>query len=399
MTAPIALDEACRLLLDGQLTLGEERIELGQAAGRVLADDLVAERNQPPHAMSAMDGYAVRAADVFDGAALAVIGEAPAGAPFDGQIGPGECVRIATGGVVPGGADRIVIQEHVERDGARIAIRDAGGPAYIRPAGMDFAVGDAVLTRGTLLGPAQLGLAAALGLSMLRVARRPRVAILSSGDELIEPGGTPSPGKLFDSASYALSALVERWGGIAIRVPALPDDLDEAVARITGLQNDIDLFVPLGGASVGERDVLRPAFERLGAALYFAGIAVLPGKPSWHARFADGRSVVGLPGNPSSAFVCAHLLLKPLLFALIGRDPTATLHTAKLSGDLAANGPRESYLRAATHIDGEGQVWARVDPRQDSGLQTPLAAANALVRRLPGAAAAGAGERVDYLPI
>ena len=399
MTAPIALDEARRLLLDGQLTLGEKRIELGQAAGRVLAEDLIAGRDQPPHAMSAMDGYAVRGADVIEGATLAVIGEAPAGAPFDGRIGPGECVRIATGGVVPEGANRIVIQEHVERDGASIAIRDARGPAYIRPAGMDFAAGEVVLARGALLGAAQLGLAAALGQSMLRVARRPRVAILSSGDELVEPGGVAARGKTFDSASYALAALIERWGATAIRVAALPDNLEKSVSRIGMLKDEIDLFVPLGGASVGERDVLRPAFERLGATLLFAGVAVLPGKPSWHARFTDGRSVVGLPGNPSSAFVCAHLFLKPLLFALTGRDPATRLSAAKLAGDLSANGPRESYLRASTHIDDDGQVWASVDPRQDSGLQTPLATANALVRRFPGAVAACVGDRVDYLPI
>ncbi|MBA3666712.1 MAG: molybdopterin molybdotransferase MoeA [Sphingomonas sp.] len=400
MSGLIALDEARRLLLDGQAALEIEIVPLAEAAGRVLAEELVAVRSQPPAPLSAMDGYAVQNADVAAGARLHLIGEAPAGAPFAGAVGAGECVRIATGGVVPHGADRVIVQEHVERDGDAIVVCDASGPMFVRPAGCDFAEGDVLLPRGTFLGAARLGLVAASGRARVSIFRRPRVAILASGDELIEPGDQAGPGAMFNSAAYALAVLVERWGGLAVRQAILPDDLDVCIERI-GALSEVDLIVPLGGASVGDRDVMRAAFEALSASLRFERIAVVPGKPSWHARFGDGRIVLGLPGNPSSAFVCAHLLLKPLLFALTGRDPAVAvrLSAARLTDNVGANGAREAYLRGTTSIDGEGQMTAKIDPRQDSGLQTPLAAANALIRRPPGAPAARAGDRIDFLPI
>ena len=397
MTPPIPLDEALRLLLAGYGLLGTEDIAVGQAAGRILAAPVIATHDQPPAPMSAMDGFAVRSVDVAAGAVLRLIGEAPAGAPFAGSVGSGECVAVATGGVVPDGADRVIMQEHVTRDGDRVTIDDPSGPPFVRPKGMDFAAGRELLAARALLNPAAIGLAAASGSASVTVARRPRVAIIASGDELREPGEALAPGAAYNSAAYALAALVEAWGGEAVRVATLPDELDPSIAALRTIEA-ADVFVPIGGASVGKRDVLRPAFEALGASSVFSRIAVLPGKPSWHARLPDGRAVLGLPGNPSSAFVCAHLLLRPLLAALTGQDPGLQLIRARLGEPLPVNGPREAWLRATLMIvDGHATVTA--DARQDSGLQTPLAAANVLLRRAPNAPAASLGEMVDLMRI
>lgn len=393
----IALDEALALLLDGYGLIGTEPVALADAAGRTLAAPIIANHDQPPAPLSAMDGYAVRSVDVAQGVVLRLIGEAPASAPFAGNVGAGECVAIATGGVVPDGADRVVMQENVVRDGDRITIADPSGPPFVRPAGMDFASGQRLLEPGATITPAALGLIAAANFATVEVARRPRVAIIASGDELHEPGAPLGPGAMVNSAAFALAALVEAWGGTAVRVATLPDDLDASIAALRRIEQ-VDLFVTIGGASVGQRDLLRPAFEALGATIAFDRIAVVPGKPSWHARLPDGRAVLGLPGNPSSAFVCAHLLLKPLLAALTGRDPAPALIRAHLADPLPANGIREAWLRATLSIK-DGIAMVRADPRQDSGLQTPLATANALLRRPANAASAAAGELVDAMRI
>ncbi len=333
-----------------------------------------------------MDGYALRARDVAKGAHFRLIGEAPAGAPYAGQVGPGECVKIATGGIVPAGADRVVIQENVTRSGDEVVIDHVSGPAFIRPRAMDFASGQILLDAGRWLDPAAIGLAAAAGLAQVQVARRPRVAILASGDELIEPGLPLVSGAIFNSATFALAALIEEWGAVAVRAPALPDDLNRSVAAIRALDHNIDVFVPLGGASVGERDLFRPAFEAVGAKMQFCRINVVPGKPSWHARLPDRRPVLGLPGNPSSAFVCAHLLLRPLLDRLLGREPgdDTTLQTAILANPLGENGAREAWLRATVSIDATGLVQARTEFAPGQRPSNP-----AIVRQRPGSTFAG----------
>ena len=393
----ISLDEALRLLLNGYGLIGTEPVALADAAGRILAAPIVASHDQPPAPLSAMDGFAVRSVDVAQGAVLRLIGEAPAGAPFAGYVGAGECVAIATGGVVPDGADRVVMQENVTRAGDDVTINDPSGPPFVRPAGMDFASGQRLLEAGATITPAALGLIAAAGSANVEVARRPRVALIASGDELREPGAPLVSGAMYNSAAFALAALVEAWGGTAVRVATLPDDLNASIAALRRIDH-IDLFVTIGGASVGQRDLLRPAFEALGATIAFDRIAVVPGKPSWHARLPDGRAVLGLPGNPSSAFVCAHLLLRPLLAALTGCDPAPALVSARLADPLPANGAREAWLRATLSIE-DGIAMVRADPRQDSGLQTPLAAANALLRRPANAAAAAAGALVETMRI
>jgi molybdopterin molybdotransferase len=396
----IGLDEARALLLAGLHPVEAETLPIAQCGGRTLAGDVAAARDQPPDPVSAMDGYAVGSGDARFDALLDVIGDAPAGAPFEGSVIPGTAVKIATGGVVPRGADRIVVQEVVERAGNRIRIAgEPGAASFVRAAGCDFRDGETLIRAGEMLTPARIGLAAAANLGMLAVRRRPRVALLASGDELREPGSKPAPGGNVNSAAYALAELVTAWGGVPVRHPILPDDRARCEEALRAADLDADILVPLGGASVGERDVLKPSVLGLGARLVFERIAVQPGKPCWHARFADGRPVLGLPGNPASAFVCAHLLLKPLLHALLGRiEPDRPLF-AVLTAAMPKGGDREIWWRATLTADVDGRLRVTPDPRLDSSLQTPLAAANALVRRPAGAAAAEAGAAVEALLI
>ena len=396
----LSLDEARALLLADVAPLEAETQPIARCGGATLAADIVAERSQPPDPVSAMDGYAVREEEAVAGATLRVIGDAPAGAPFAGRVTPGTAVRIATGGVVPHGADRIVIQEIVERDGDRIRIAAPPGPAsYVRPAGCDFAAGETLIAAGERLTPARLGLAAAANRGALQVRRLPRVAIFASGDELREPGAALAPGLVVNSAAYALAELVAAWGGVAIRHDILSDDQTLCADRIRGAGLDADIILPLGGASVGERDVLRPVLQGFGAQILFERIKVQPGKPCWHARFPDGRLVLGLPGNPASAFVCAHLLLKPLMLALLGRAEPDPLVPAVLTRAMPEGADREVYWRARLRADPMGHLEVTPDDRQDSSLQTPLASANALIRRLPNAPPAIAGDLAEILII
>jgi len=396
----ISLDAARALLLADVAPVDDETLPIAECGGRTLAADIVAARSQPPDPVSAMDGYAVREEDAVVGACLSVVGDAPAGMPFAGNVAPGAAVRIATGGVVPEGADRIVIQEIVTRDGDRIRIVEAPGMAsYVRPAACDFADGQVLARAGEPLTPARLGLAAAANRGRLEVRRRPRVAIFASGDELREPGAPLAPGIIVNSAAYALAELVAAWGGVAVRHDILSDDLDRCAAQIGAAGLDADIILPLGGASVGERDVLRPVLLGFGARMIFERIAVQPGKPCWHARFPDGRLVLGLPGNPASAFVCAHLLLKPLLLALLGRSEPDRLVAAALTRAMPEGADREVYWRARLRPDDAGRLEVTPDERQDSSLQTPLASANALVRRLPNAPPAAAGDLTQVLII
>lgn len=396
----LSLDQARALLLADIAPLDSETLPIADCGGRTLAADVVANRDQPPDPVSAMDGYAVRKEDAVAGARLRVIGDAPAGAPFGGSVAPGTAVRIATGGVVPQGADRIVIQEIVTRNGDEIVITEAPGPAhYVRPAGCDFVAGQTLARTGDVLTPARLGLAAAANFGALRVRRRPRVMILASGDELREPGSALAQGVIVNSAGYALAELVVAWGGTAIRHPILSDDPARCAEQISAAGLDADIILPLGGASVGERDVLRPVLQDFGARMIFERITVQPGKPCWHARFPDDPLVLGLPGNPASAFVCAHLLLKPLMQALLGRAEPARLVPAALTRAMPEGADREVYWRARLAVDGTGRLEVTPDERQDSSLQTPLATANSLIRRLPNAPAAAAGDLAEVLII
>lgn len=394
----MSLDAARSLLLADLPRLGSERVAIAAAAGRVLAEHVVAPFDQPASPMSAMDGFATTADDAMPGSRLRLIGEAYAGAPFGGRVAPGEAVRIATGAVVPPGAERVVVQEICSRDGKFVTIDGPMHDAhFIRPAGGDFVAGDTLLEAGQGLTPARLGLAAAANVASLAVRRQPRVAVFASGDELREPGMPLSPGAAVDSAGPVLAALVAQWGGLARRSAVLPDDHDR-VYELIGKAEPADVMLFIGGASVGDRDVLRAVMARLGADVRFDRIAVQPGKPAWHARFADGRIVLGLPGNPASAFVCAHLLLEPLLAALLGRESRCRLQPARLAVSPGGASERETYWRARLEIDTAGQAIVTPDARSDSSLQRPLADATALLRQ-PAGVSLRAGDTVEVIAL
>lgn len=376
-----------------------ETVDIAEGAGRVLSEDIVAAVTQPPFAASAMDGYAVRFADMRPGARLKVTGEAPAGAAFAGEVGPGEAVRIFTGGVTPAGADHVIIQEDVSREGDTIIVTEAqAAPANIRAEGIDFRKGDAVLRKGEVLHGARLALAAAANVARLSVARRPVVAIIASGDELVEPGSILKPGQIVGSTGYGLAALIRDWGGEPAMLGTAADTIAAVHARLDAAK-DADLIVPLGGASVGDRDVMREAFAQRGFELFFEKVAVRPGKPTWFGANSAGQRVLGLPGNPASALVCAQLFVKPLLWAATGRSIADAVRTipARLAEDAPGNGPRETYLRAKARVAADGVLTVTHFPRQDSSLLTPFAAANCLLRLAPNAAPAKAGSACEAL--
>jgi molybdopterin molybdotransferase len=388
--------EARAAMLAGIKALESETVGLEHALGRVLADNVVASRDQPPFDVSAMDGYAVRSVDTPG--LLRLAGESAAGRGFDGSCDQGSTIRISTGAAIPRGADSVVIQEDVRREDNGIAVPVAHFGENVRPRGGDFKAGTLLLPHGRLLDGVGLSLAAASGLAALPVVRRPRVAILSSGDELAAPGTEPGPWQIFDSATFGISALVRGWGGAARRLGVARDDVSSiARAAEQGLR-DSDLLVVIGGASVGDHDHAQPALIQLGLQLTVGKVAVRPGKPTWFGRASLGP-VLGLPGNPASALVCAELFLKPMLAVMQGRDSEPQFRRATLARALPANGPREHYLRGALSSDSSGQLAVRAFEDQDSSLISVFAAANALICLPPSAPATPVGALVDVLPL
>jgi len=375
-----------------------ESVPLQSALGRVLTQDIVAVRDQPPFAASAMDGYAVRSGDTPGN--LELVGESSAGHGFEGHCAAGTAVRISTGAAMPDGADTVVIQEDVRRDGVSIIVPAAAVERNIRPRGCDFTAGTLLLAAGRRLDGVALSLVAASGTAQVPVARAPRVAILSSGDELAAPGSQPNPYQIFDSGTFGIAGLIQTWGGIPNRLAVEKDDVG-AIARAAeeGLGAS-DLLVVIGGASVGDHDHARPALMRLGLKLAVEKIAVRPGKPTWFGAAGQGL-VLGLPGNPASALACAALFLRPLIEAMLGRDPQCCVVTsrARLTQGLPANGPREHYLRARLEVDAEGRQIVRAFEDQDSSLISVFAAANALIRLPADAPELTADAMVDVLPL
>lgn len=398
--ALLPLAEAQRRILDGVVPLPGESVDLLTAIGRVLADDVMATLTQPPFDASAMDGYGVRAADITSvPATLRVIGESNAGGPFSGTVGSGEAVRIFTGAAVPAGADTVVIQEDTRRGGNDVTITAApAAGANIRAAGGDFRTGDRLLVSGRLLDASAITLAAAGGHARLEVRRRPRVAILATGDELVEPGGNLAAGQIISSNSFGLAALVQQFGGEPELLGIAGDNLDALRAKLE-LAAGADVLVTIGGASVGDRDLVKPALEAHGMTLDFWKVAIRPGKPMLFGRRGDTR-ILGLPGNPLSCLIAARIFLVPLLFALLGRtDQPLKEHAAALTHDVPANGPRQHYMRANSK-DGEAalpQVTALYV--QDSAHMSALVAADVLIVRPPDAPAARAGDVVRVLPL
>lgn len=394
----ISVEEAVRRTLAAFRPVEADNVSLEAALDRVLANDIVARCDQPPFDVSSMDGYAVRAADVADPPVrLKVIGASPAGHPFDGVVGVNEAIRIFTGGIMPKGADAIVIQEDTDQGETTVEIRASVQPGrHIRPAAQDFRTGDVLVRKGIRLGPRHLALIAAGDVPDISVRRRPRVVFAATGDELSPPGMPRRPGGIVASSVYALSAQITKWGGEPCSLGILPDRI-ESIAAIADEAASADLIVTLGGASVGEHDLIQRALGPKGFELDFWKIAMRPGKPLIFGRL--GRTpLLGLPGNPVSSFVCALLFLKPAIAALLGASIENRTVTAKAGAGLKANDSRQDYIRARL-VGGEGHLWADPFSVQDSSMQKVLAEADALIVRAPHAPAVERGGDVPIIPL
>ena len=376
--------------------VGHEVVALTAAHGRVLAEPAVARHSQPPFPASSMDGYAVHNAAVVPGATFWVIGEAAAGRPFEGVVAEGEAVRIFTGAPVPDPLDRVVIQEDVTRDGERIVLNDDLDPQpYVRRAGLDFTEGETLLEVPRRLSPEDVALIAAAGAPFVTVYRRPRVALLATGDELVLPGEAAGSGGIVSSNNFGLAALCEALGATAEILPIAADTV-EALRNASAQGAQADLFVTLGGASVGDHDLIRPALADAGLALDVYKIAMRPGKPFMAGKLGE-TPMLGLPGNPVSAMVCGRLFLAPAIEALSGM-PAGPAPTAQavLRCDLPKNGPREHYMRARVEAE-DGALACTPFDSQDSSRLALLSQANALAIRETYAPPAGKGETIRVI--
>lgn len=399
----ISVEEAFqRVMADAVPVSGTEELPLRAAWGRVLAADLVATRTQPDFDASAMDGYALRAADVeAPFTPLRMIGEAAAGRAFDGKVGAGEAVRIFTGAPVPEGADAILIQENADRPSPETLVpREAVVPGrHIRKAGADFTKGETLVLAGKRLGSGAIALAASGGHPVLTVLRRPRVAVLATGDELVLPGEPLGPSQIVASNTFGVAAMVEAAGGEALDYGIASDDEADIGARLDrGLADGVDVFVTIGGASVGDHDLVGKVFAAKGVALDFWKVAMRPGKPLMAGRIGPTR-LIGLPGNPASSMVAATLFLKPLVRALAGRPQQPVYRRGILGADMPENDMRADFIRAT--IDESDAVVPIINPagRQDSSLLSVYARANVLLLREPLAPAAVAGEPCRYIQL
>jgi molybdopterin molybdotransferase len=395
---PVA--DALAAILGGSEPLDEEMTTLDSAHLRTLSRDVAARRTQPPQAMSAMDGYAVRAADAGQvNARLKVIGEVAAGRPFDRALGEGEAARIFTGGVIPHGADAVVIQEDTVAEGNTVTVTEAAiAGRHIRPAGVDFRQGDVLLKAGNRLTDRDLSLAASMNYPELPVRRQPRVALLATGDELVMPGNEPGPGQIVYSNGYALRALMRSEGAETIDLGVAADTMAATTAGIRAARDaKADILVTTGGASVGDHDLVKKALDAEDVAMAFWKIAMRPGKPMMHGRLGAMR-VIGVPGNPVSSYVCTFLFVVPLIRALLGNT---RLHhrreSALLGRDLGPNDVREDYLRAVIEARADGTLVANPVDKQDSSLLANLSRSQGLVIRAPFAPAARAGSACEIL--
>ena len=392
----LTVEQARDRILARMAPVGHETVALPEAWGRVLAAPVAARLTQPPADVSAMDGYALRAADAAEGARLRVVGAAPAGRPFDGTLKWGEAVRLFTGSVIPAGADTVLLQEDATAEGDTVCVDLAPAPGqHIRRRGQDFAQGDTVLHAGRRLGARDIGLAAAANHPWLRVHRRPRIGVLATGDEIFLPGEPIAAGGIVSSNSHMLAGLIRGAGGEPVILPIAGDSLaamEEGARAAAGM----DLLVTIGGASVGDHDLVQAGLGAQGFALDFWKIAMRPGKPIIFGSLG-GMPVIGLPGNPVSAFVCAVLFLAPSIARLAGL-PDAALPTvrARLGAPVRANDHRADHLRATIDATPQGLV-ATPFARQDSAMLGVLAAAGALILRAPHAPALEAGGEVEVL--
>jgi molybdopterin molybdotransferase len=386
----LSVDEATRRIVAAFAPLESERVPLEEACGRTLAADAVARADQPPFSSSAMDGYAVRS---IDQGWRHIIGSAPAGHPYSGRLGPNEAVRIFTGGQIPGGADAVLAQEDARVAGDRVDFTAPAFPGkFIRAQGLDFRAGQILVAKGACLHARDLALIAAGDLSHVEVRRRPVIALASTGDELSLPGAARKPGGIVASSAYGLMPWIAQWGARPRNLGILPDQ-SEAIAAFAGER--CDLLVTMGGASVGDHDLVQAALGPKGFELDFWKIAMRPGKPLIFGRL-NKRPLLGLPGNPVSSLVCAFLFLRPAIAAMLGQEWKQPLKPARLIGTLAANGERQDYLRAKGEWR-DGVLWAEPLPRQDSSLLKDFSEADMLIVRAPRAAALKEGAAIEIL--
>jgi molybdopterin molybdotransferase len=401
--ALLSVEDALARVLEGVTATAPETVAVDDGLGRVLAEPLAALRPQPPFAASAMDGYAVRAVDVAASAlpaTLTVVGTAAAGHPYAGRVGAGQAVRIFTGAPVPDGADAVIIQESSVREGGKVVLREgAVGAENIRPTAVDFRAGDALLAAGRRLGPRELGLAAAMGHGAVAVRRRPRVVILSTGDELVPPGIRAGAGQIVASNHLCVGGLAQAVGA-EVRQLGIARDTREDLARRIAEAEGADVLVTIGGASVGDHDLVGPVLAEHGLALTFWKINMQPGKPLMFGRLGRSR-VLGLPGNPASAMVGARLFLMPLVWALLGRPVEACVRpvAARLAAAVEPNGTRQRYLGAVSAVGDDGCLHVTALALQHSSLIAPLAEADCLLVRPPHAPALAAGSLVPVLPL
>jgi molybdopterin molybdotransferase len=394
-------EEALAKVVNGATELPSEQVPLGEALGRVLAADVKSLRTQPPFDVSAMDGYAARAADLVKNKPLKLAGESAAGHPLQHELKAGEAARIFTGAVVPKGADVVVEQESAKQDGNVVTL-----PAYergknIRAAGADFKEGDVILKKGERLTARSVGLAAAMDHATLECAKRPRVSIIATGDELVLPGAGGPPERIVASNMYSIAALCAKEGAVVVDARVFKDKLDLISGAIEGAKESADVIVTLGGASVGDHDLIRPALDKLGAVIDFHKIALRPGKPTLSAGLGKAR-VLGLPGNPVSTYVCSVVFLIPLLRKLQGmNDPVPKPQPAILGADIWENDHRADYIRSTSAFDDQGRrvVTPFLKKSQDSSFTAMLARADCLLLRSANAPAAKAGDLVQFIPL
>lgn len=394
----ISVDEALAKVLAGITRLSAEEVGVDQSIGRVLARDVISRITQPRADVSAMDGYAVRAADVADvPTTLVQVGESTAGEAFAGEVGAGQTVRIFTGAPVPSGADAIIIQEVTERDGTSVTIKEAARVGrHIRRAGLDFKEGDLLIPRGRLLSARDVSLAAAMNIPWLRVTRRPRIAILSTGNELVLPGEPMSAHQIVSSNSLGLAAFVTALGGVPINLGIARDEPDELRAFLKGAAG-ADMLLTIGGASVGDYDLVKSVLGEEGLDITFSKVAMRPGKPLIFGKI-DDKPMLGLPGNPVSAGVTALLFLLPAMEVMLGREGQDRVpESVNLGRDLPANGQRQDYMRARLATDPEGRLTATPFDEQDSSMLALYAQADCLIVRPIGAPPAKAGDRVSII--
>lgn len=386
----LSVEEATQRILAAFKPLGSERVALEDALGRTLAATARAQFDQPPFSASAMDGYAVRS---IDQGPRRLIGAAPAGHPFAGIVGPSETVRLFTGSQVPEGADAVLAQEDARAADEMVEFSAEPFPGkFVRAQGLDFRAGDTLVEKGTILGARHLALLAAGDVAEVEVQRRPVIALAATGDELSLPGHPRKPGGIVASSGYGLMPWIAQWGGQPRNLGILPDN-SEAIATLA--HEKCDLLVTLGGASVGDHDLVRSALDRQGFALDFWKIAMRPGKPLIFGRLG-AVPLLGLPGNPVSSLVCALLFLRPAIAVMLGRKWTTPLAAARLIGSLDANGARQDYLRAKSELR-DGVIWARPLPVQDSSLLRDFNAADMLIVRPPRAPALDNGAAIETL--